>query len=157
MLQAEIKASAREADGTAQNAAETFKTMVVAWVCHLGAPLHRAVHKHVDKEAILHVVTKACTVQAKSAPAANEALQDLLWMPDVADFSRMLLEPGSLHLLLDLNDANQTFEMLHGHTINELRHAPATIVPAKPKVRTFSHLSAVGGFNPGVTSEYTEC
>ncbi len=73
-------------------------------------------------------------MQAKSAPAANEALQDLLWSADVAELSHMLLEPGTLPLLLDLNDASQTFEMLHGHSIAELQHAPATVVPAKPKV-----------------------
>ena len=38
-------------------------------------------------------------------------------------------------LLLDLNDANQTFEVLRGHTVAELQHAPATVIPAKLKVR----------------------
>lgn len=74
-------------------------------------------------------------MQAKSAPATNRALRDLLWVPDFTDLPHMLLEPGNVHLLLDLNDANQTFEVLHGHTVSELRHAPATVIPAKPKVR----------------------
>ena len=73
-------------------------------------------------------------MQAQSIPAANEALQDLLWNSDVTDLSHMLLEPRTLPLLLDLNDANQTFEVLHGHSIAELQHAPATVIPVKPKV-----------------------
>ena len=102
----------------------------------LAPPLHRAVHKHAAVEPLQHILANVRIVQAKSAPVANEALQHLLWMPDVTDLPSMLLEPGSLPLLLDLNDANQTFEVLHGHTTSELRHAPATIVPTKPKVRS---------------------
>ena len=59
----------------------------------------------------------------------------------MTDLSHMLLEPGSLPLLLDLNDANQTFEVLHGHSIAELQYASATVIPAKPKVSRSSSLA----------------
>jgi len=54
-------------------------------------------------------------------------------MSEVTDVPQMLLEQGHLPLLLDLNDANLTFEMLHGHSTSELQQAPATIIPAKLK------------------------
>ena len=81
-------------------------------------------------------------MQAKSAPTANKALQDLLWVPGIRDLAKMLLDTGNLPLLLDMNDANQTFEVLHGQSISMLQHAPASVIPAKPKVRSFLSYAA---------------
>lgn len=55
-------------------------------------------------------------------------------MSDLADLPRVLLGQGHTPLLLDLNDPNLTFEMLHGHSVAELQQAPATVIPAKAKV-----------------------
>ena len=74
-------------------------------------------------------------VQARSALTPNAALKDLLWLSDVTDLPERLHKQGACPLLLDLNDSRIIFEMLHGHSVAQLQHAPATVLPAKPKAR----------------------
>lgn len=53
----------------------------------------------------------------------------------------MAMETGALPdqapqpLLLDLNDARMTFQIRRGRDVDDLANAPASILPAPPKVR----------------------
>ena len=73
--------------------------------------------------------------QAKSSPTPNAALKGFLWLSDVAEIPELLRKQGACPLLLDLNDSRMIFEMLHGHSVAQLQHAPATVLPSKPKAR----------------------
>ena len=80
-----------------------------------------------------YTIARSHAVQAKSARTPNAALRDFLWLCDVADLPQLLQKQGACPLLLDLNDSRMIFEMLHGHSVAQLQHAPATVLPAKPK------------------------
>ena len=140
--------------GQGQDVTGAFKRLLVEWVSFhsclsrnrrcFSASLLRAhslrlynlLNRLRNLDRLRQALALSPFVQAKSTPAPNQALQDPLWMSDVADAPQMLLEQGHLPLLLDLNDANLTFEMLHGHFTSELQQAPATIIPAKSKAST---------------------
>ena len=137
--------------GQGQDVTGAFKRLLVEWVsfhscssrnqrCYSAASsgahslhLYDILNRLRTVKRLRQALAQSPFVQAKSTRAPNQALQDLLWMSEVADVPQMLLEQGHLPLLLDLNDANLTFEMLHGHSTFELQQAPATIIPAKSK------------------------
>jgi hypothetical protein len=74
-------------------------------------------------------------VQARQLWAPNPALHSEAWLNDMLAG----IDHGQLkaHLLLDVNDPNMIFEICHGHSLDELANASATILPAPSRASLF--------------------
>jgi hypothetical protein len=90
-----------------------------------------------DEQQSATACLAALAVQwAWQAKLPNQALQEEHWLQeDDAWDAAAAPDQAPPPLLLDLNDAGMTFQMLRGHSAAELAHAPASILPAPPKVR----------------------
>lgn len=80
-------------------------------------------------------------MQARQATIPNLRLQADDWLQAVswdADVARQIKQP----LLLDVNDPNLTFELRRGADPGTFANAAATILMARPRVRTFGLLTS---------------
>lgn len=89
-----------------------------------------------DEQPSAAACLAALAVQwAWQARLPNQALQEEHWLREDSAWDASAAPYQAPPLLLDLNDAAMTFQMLRGHNAAELAHAPASILPAPPKVR----------------------